>query len=66
VRRFEAEFYKFMETKYGEIEHTIENELELSDPIKQKLDKAISEFKNDFLKSIKDDPNPAADKKKNP
>jgi F-type H+-transporting ATPase subunit alpha len=52
VRRFEAEFYKFIEKNYPDIENEIETKKELSESLMQRLDTAIGLFKSDFLKSV--------------
>ncbi len=49
VRRFEEEFGKFIERKYPNIEYEINEKQELSESLQQKLDKAIEEFKSEFV-----------------
>jgi F-type H+-transporting ATPase subunit alpha len=51
VRKFESEFYKFIEKNYPDIENEIETERELNDDLMQRLDQAIGLFKNDFVKA---------------
>lgn len=48
VRKFENEFYKFIDTKHPQIEHELEAEKELTPDIAKKLDEAIIEFKSNF------------------
>ena len=48
IIKFETEFYKYMDKKYGHIEHEIEMKGELSDLIRQELEKAITSFKAEF------------------
>jgi len=45
VRRFEAEFLKFMEQQYPDVPREIEIAKELSDAVCKKLDEAIAAFK---------------------
>ncbi|MDD5166712.1 MAG: F0F1 ATP synthase subunit alpha, partial [Candidatus Omnitrophica bacterium] len=53
IKRFEAEFYNFIEKHYAAIENEIQTKKELSQTLMQKLDKAILEFKNGFLAQMK-------------
>ena len=48
ISKFETEFYKYMEKKYAHIEHEIEMKGELTDAIRQELEKAITYFKSEF------------------
>ncbi|MDP1854354.1 MAG: F0F1 ATP synthase subunit alpha [Candidatus Omnitrophota bacterium] len=48
VKKFEAEFYKFIEEHYADIEHEIETHKELKDVMKEKLNQALSAFKKTF------------------
>lgn len=48
VREFEAEFVKFMEKNYFDVEKEIEKNLEIDTKTAEKLDKAIAEFKAIF------------------
>ncbi len=48
VRKFEAEFYRYVESKYPDIEFEINDKKELSDKLMEKLDKAVQEFKTEF------------------
>ncbi|HAW49582.1 TPA: F0F1 ATP synthase subunit alpha [bacterium] len=50
VRDFEKGFFKFMDEKYPEIEKEIKETKDLSDDLKERLDKAILEFKEEFEK----------------
>ncbi len=52
LKKFESDFYKFMEQKYPDVEHEIETKKELSDALTKKLDKAIIEFKNEFVEPL--------------
>jgi len=52
VREFEAEFYKYMESNYTQIEKEITENKELSKELIGKLDKAILSFK-DYFRSLK-------------
>ncbi|MCK9604247.1 MAG: F0F1 ATP synthase subunit alpha, partial [Candidatus Omnitrophica bacterium] len=53
IKRFEAEFYNFMEKHYAAIENEIQTKKELTQALMQKLDKAILEFKNGFIAQVK-------------
>lgn len=56
IKKFEADFYKFMNEKYPDVEHEIETKKELSDGLKKKIDKAIAEFEAEFVGPLtKDD-----------
>jgi F-type H+-transporting ATPase subunit alpha len=48
IRRFESEFYLYMEKQYPQIEQQICSELELTEATMQKLNSAISSFKKIF------------------
>jgi len=48
IKKFEAEFYKFVDAKYGELEHEIETKGELSEELTKKLDAVITEFLKEF------------------
>ncbi|MCX5709761.1 MAG: F0F1 ATP synthase subunit alpha [Candidatus Omnitrophica bacterium] len=48
VKKFEKEFYAFMDQAHPDIEKTIESEKELSSLLSNKLDQAIAEFKGEF------------------
>jgi F-type H+-transporting ATPase subunit alpha len=52
VKKFESQLYGFMVKNYAHIEQEITAKKELSDSIKQELDKAIAEFKKEFLLEI--------------
>ena len=53
ARRFETEFYKFMDSKYKDIEYDIETKKELDDALIERLDQALSEFKKEFVAGTK-------------
>ena len=53
ARRFETEFYKFMDSKYKDIEYDIETKKELDDALIERLDQALSEFKKVFVAGTK-------------
>lgn len=53
VIKFEEAFHKFMQSKYPNIEITINNKKELSDNLKNEMDSAIAEFKQNFITDIK-------------
>ncbi len=48
VKQFESEFLNFMEINYPEIGYTIKQSGQLSDETKEKLNKALEEFKKNF------------------
>ncbi|MFA6609400.1 MAG: F0F1 ATP synthase subunit alpha [Candidatus Omnitrophota bacterium] len=48
IRKFEKEFFNYMDKKYFEIEHKIESEKQMSDALIKELDTAIIEFKKEF------------------
>ena len=52
VRRFESEFHKYMEKEHQDVGYAIDTQKELDDALEEKLDKAISEFKNVFSTSL--------------
>jgi F-type H+-transporting ATPase subunit alpha len=49
IKKFESEFYQFIESKYPDIEYEINEKKELSPNLIEKLDKAIQEFKTEFV-----------------
>ena len=49
IRRFESEFFEFMDTHYREVGKLILKEKTLTDEIKAKLEEGIVEFKKIFL-----------------
>lgn len=49
VRRFESEFFEFMDTHYREVGKSILEQKTLTDEIKSKLEEGIVEFKKIFL-----------------
>ncbi len=50
VGEFEASFFEYIKTSYPEIPESIRNTKELSEDMEDKLKKAITDFKADFLK----------------
>jgi F-type H+-transporting ATPase subunit alpha len=52
VQEFEEEFFKFMDEAHPEIEKELAEKKEFSGDLKERLDKAISEFKSDFEKRL--------------
>lgn len=48
VKKFEAEFYAYIEKVYPDLEHEVEMKKELTPALIQKLEKAIGEFKKTF------------------
>ncbi len=50
VQAFEKGFHKFLSDKYPDVTNDIEKTKDLSDSLKQRLDKAGAEFKGTFLK----------------
>ena len=50
VTEFEKEFIEFLNTNYAEVPRSIKETKEISDEADQKLQKAIKEFKDSFLK----------------
>ena len=51
-KKFESDFYQFMSEKYPDIEHEIDTKKELGEALTKKLDKAIVEFKNEFVEPL--------------
>lgn len=52
IRKFESEFFGFMDKNHPDIEKDIEANNELSDSLIKDLDSAIESFKNDFKAKI--------------
>ena len=52
IRLFEAGFYKFIEKNFLNIDREIQTKKILSDELAQRLEKAILEFKAEFLKTL--------------
>lgn len=50
IRRFEDEFLEFMDTHHREVLKQIIDEKQLSDNLKENIEKCIIEFKKEFLK----------------
>jgi len=51
IRKFESEFYKYMESLHPDIELQIQTKKELTEDLTQRMDIAITEFKKDFKAS---------------
>jgi len=47
IRKLEPEFYQYMRNRYPDIEREIETRRELTDSLKERLDKAITSFKEE-------------------
>ena len=52
IKRFEYEFFKFMEKNFPDIEKEIETKNDLDDALTNKLEQAVLAFKADFQQSI--------------
>ena len=48
IRRFEKEFYKFMDERYPDILRDIKEKKEIDDDLKDRIERAIKEFKEIF------------------
>ena len=48
LRRFEQEFFAFLDTKYGDLQEEVKAKKVLSDEARKKLDSALEEFKQTF------------------
>jgi len=53
IKKFEAEFFKFIEEKHPAIEHDIETKKVISDEMIKALESAVRKFKAGFLERIK-------------
>ncbi|MBU1868961.1 MAG: F0F1 ATP synthase subunit alpha, partial [Candidatus Omnitrophica bacterium] len=53
IKKFESEFYKYMDKEHPEVEHEIETKQELSDDLANSLDQLIVNFKAQFLATLK-------------
>ncbi|MEW6200522.1 MAG: F0F1 ATP synthase subunit alpha [bacterium] len=51
LKQFEKEFYKFLEDKYPDIEQETAKTKELEDSVQLKLDRAVQQFKEEFMKA---------------
>jgi len=51
ISKFEREFYDFLDAKYPEIGQAISEKKELDDPVQEKLDRSLEEFKEQFTAS---------------
>jgi F-type H+-transporting ATPase subunit alpha len=52
IKRFEKEFYRYVQSKHPDIEFEIEEKKELNNEIKPKLDQVIADFKEEFKKGL--------------
>jgi len=52
IKKFENDFYKYMDAKFSEIERQITEKKEINDELARKLDSAISAFKQEFKNAI--------------
>src|SRR3990170_4141141 len=48
LKKFELEFYPFMEKNYPDVVHTIKTNLDLPDAVAAKIDEAATKFKTEF------------------
>lgn len=53
IKRFEEEFYPFMESEYPDVGHTIATTKDLDESTEEKLKEAIIKFKERFKASLK-------------
>ena len=51
ITRFEKEFFEFLDTKYAEVPNNIASEKVISDETEKTLQKAIEEFKKQFMRA---------------
>ena len=51
ITRFEKEFFEFLDTKYAEVPNNIASEKVISDETEKSLQKAIEEFKKQFMRA---------------
>jgi F-type H+/Na+-transporting ATPase subunit alpha len=54
IRKFEEEFYPFMDKEYPDVVHTIAQIKDLDEATKEKLDQAIKKFKGQFIAQLKE------------
>jgi F-type H+-transporting ATPase subunit alpha len=50
VKKFSAELYQYIQSKHADLEFEIEQKKEMTESMLEKLDKAITEFKEEFTK----------------
>ena len=48
VKRFESDLFDFVEAKHGEVLKTLREKRELTDDVKQQLNRVLDEFKSRF------------------
>ena len=48
IKKFETEFYPFMDKNYPDVVHTIKSTLDLPDAVAKKIDEAAVKFKTEF------------------
>ena len=51
IKKFEREFYEFMDEQYREVGESIKAEGQISEDVEEKLKEAIDVFKKEFLKN---------------
>jgi F-type H+-transporting ATPase subunit alpha len=52
VKKFSAELYQYIQSKHADLEFEIEQKKEMTESMLEKLDKAIAEFKGEFVKKV--------------
>ena len=52
ITQFEKEFFEFLDTKYPEVPGNIAAEKVISDATEEVLQKAIAEFKQQFMQHV--------------
>lgn len=65
IGRFEAELFPFIETRYADIPHVLEDTKDLSDDLQKTMRKAIGEFKAQFAAKLQEE-QPSARKAEGP
>ena len=53
TRRFEEEFYPFVESRYAALPREIKDKKQLDTDLEARLRKAVEEFKADFLSRLR-------------
>ena len=48
IRKFETEFYPFMDKNYPDVVHSLKTTLDLPDAVAAKIDEAAAKFKTEF------------------
>jgi len=48
IRKFETEFYPFMDKNYPDVVHSLKTTLDLPDAVAVKIDEAAAKFKTEF------------------